>query len=277
MNLGSIQLLCSAAGILLEIVLVGVLIWRNAHRSNPAFFIYVLFTCLHDIVLLALRHEVTIYFNVYYGGHVIQQGILVAVAVEMLLDSFRALRKVPRAPATVLASAVVWVVFTIALATSGVSTAYTKRFVVVARSLDRSVTFILFATFLFITLFSSYLNVPWRRRAYGVGLGFLFSLPIQTVLTWLESLHRAAVTERLWIIWVSTFFITQIIWLATFLAPESRHFRASVADLIKLEEGIRSGRVEVESVVTEASPENGSLEAHAYWLRENRPAPPRRE
>lgn len=277
MNLSTIQLLTEVAAILCEIVLVGVLLWRKAHRSNPAFFLYVLFTCLHDIVLLAARNEQWTYFHVYYGGHVIQQGILVAVAVEILLDSFRALRKVPRGPTTALAAGMVWVVVTIVLFTSGVSTAYVNRIAVIAKSLDRSVTFVLFATFLFIALFSSYLDVPWKRRAYGVGLGFLFSLPVQTVITWLESLHLGSVTEHLWVVWISTFFITQAVWFATFLAPDSRRFRATVADLMRLEEEIREGRIEVEGVVTEASPESGSLEAHSYWLRETRPASHSRE
>ncbi len=271
------QLLCSVGGIVLEIALVGVLLWRNAHRSNPAFFLYILFTCLHDIALLALRREVALYFYIYYGGHVIQQGLLVAIAAEMLLDSFRALRIVPRGAAATLAAAIVWVIFTISLVAAGTGTAYTRRVAVLARSLDRSVTFILFATFLFIALFSSYLDVPWKRRAYGIGLGFLFSLPVQTVLTWLESLQKGAINDHLWIIWVSTFFVTQSIWLATFLAPESKRFRASVADLLRLEQEIREGRITVEAVAPEASLEGGSLEAHSYWLRETKPASPLRQ
>ncbi|HUO60449.1 MAG TPA: hypothetical protein VMU24_07250 [Candidatus Acidoferrales bacterium] len=258
------QLICSALGILMQAALVGVLVWRRAYHSHLTFFLYICYTMSHDIVLFSIRNLPNAYFICYYVGSLIQEGLMFAVGVDVFLGSFRVFRNIPKRQVAVLGAAVCWAVGTIAVATYGVGTSYSVNFVNVARSMDRAVTFSLFATFLFLALFSSYLQLPWNSRTHGIGLGFLFSIPVNTVVTWLYSLNIGFVNERMWIIWLTTFFITASIWMVSFIAPERRRYLGTLNDVLSLEHEIRNGRIAVELVHPEAT--DSAEDAHRYWL-----------
>ncbi|HEX8924961.1 MAG TPA: hypothetical protein VF786_04175 [Terriglobales bacterium] len=265
MNMSDAQLICVVVGMLMQAALVGVLIWRRAYHSHLTFFIYACYTLTHDIVLFSIRNYSTAYLYTYYVGSLLQQGLMFAVGVEVFLGSFRVFRNIPKRQVAVLAAAVCWAIGTIAVATYGVGTTYRNGFVVVARSMDRAVTFSLFATFLFLALFSSYLQLPWHRRTHGIGLGFLFSLPVDTVITWLYSLNIGFMNDRMWIVWLSTFFITESIWIISFMAPERTRYLGTLNDVLSLQHEIRDGRIAVELVNAE-TPESSEGESHRYWL-----------
>jgi hypothetical protein len=143
----------------------------------------------------------------------------------------------------------------------------------VARSMDRAVTFSLFATFLFLALFSSYLQLPWHSRTHGIGLGFLFALPVNTVITWLYSLNVGFMNDRMWMVGTVTFYITETIWMVSFIAPERTRYLGTLTDVLSLQHEIRDGRIAVE-LIPEAQ-EAAEGDAHRYWLAKKPEASPK--
>jgi len=262
--MGHAQLISSVLGILMEAALVGVLIWRRAYHSHFMFLVYLCFTMSHDIALFTIRNLPNAYFISYYVGSLIQEGLIFAVGVDVFLGSFRVFRNTPKHQVAALAAAVCWAIGTIAVVTYGVGTSYSVGFVIVARTMDRAVTFSLFATLLFLALFSSYLQLPWNSRTHGIGLGFLFSMPVNTVVTWLYSLNIGFMNDRMWVIWVTTFFITDSIWMMSFIAPERTRYVGTLDDVLSLQHEIGDGRIAVQLI----SPEEAASAADAprYWI-----------
>ncbi|HVP65478.1 MAG TPA: hypothetical protein VMT82_11330 [candidate division Zixibacteria bacterium] len=273
MNMSQAQLVLTIAGLLMQAALVGVLIWRRAYHSHLTFFAYVCYTFSLDVVLFAIRDHASAYLYTYYVGTLLQQGLMFAVGVEVFLGSFRAFQNIPKRQVAALAAATCWAIGTIAVATYAVGTSYTNGFVIVARSMDRAVTFSLFATFLFLALFSSYLQLPWHRRTHGIGLGFLFSLPVTTVVAWLYSLNVGMVNDKMWIIGAATFFITESIWMISFIAPERTRYLGTLTDVLSLQHEIRDGQITVELVNPEVA--ESDADAPRYWLAKKPQASPK--
>jgi hypothetical protein len=122
----------------------------------------------------------------------------------------------------------------------------------------------LFATFLFLALFSSYLHLPWQRRTHGIGLGFLFSLPVTTVISWLYSLNVGRVNDKMWMVGAATFVITESIWMVSFIAPERTRYLGTLTDVLSLQHEIQDGRIAVELVP--GAQDSADPDAHRYWL-----------
>jgi hypothetical protein len=258
------QLVVTIAGLMMQGALVGVLIWRRAYHSHLTFFSYTCCMLVFESVLFVIRDHTGVYLYTYYIGSLLEQGLMFAVGVEVFLGSFRVFQNIPKRQVAALAAAICWAIGTIAVATYGVGTSYSSGFIVVARSMDRAVTFSLFATFLFLALFSSYLQLPWHRRTHGIGMGFLFALPVNTVVTWLYSLNIGFMNDRMWMVGAVTFFITEAIWMTSFIAPERTRYLGTLSDVLSLQHEIRDGRIAVE-LVSEAQ-ESGEADAHRYWL-----------
>jgi hypothetical protein len=80
---------------------------------------------------------------------------------------------------------------------------------------------VLCGIFGFIALFSSYFGIPWRHRAYGIGLGFLFYLSVDVAFTTIVAQYgQAAFSAIRWLDMVA-FMLACVIWILYFAMSEA--------------------------------------------------------
>ena len=89
-----------------------------------------------------------------------------------------------------------------------------------ARAMDQSVSLVLFAIFGIIALFATYFGIPWRHRVYGIVIGFLFDLAIDTAVTTAVAQYSLSKRSVVWPIHMLAFLFTCGIWAYYFALPE---------------------------------------------------------
>src|ERR1700688_5125169 len=87
----NIQLALWIAHPVLELFLIGAMLWRRLHRTFPVFFAYVIFQVLNFLVLFPIYKfgSTTAYFYAYWISMAISLAIGFKVIHEVFLDVFR--------------------------------------------------------------------------------------------------------------------------------------------------------------------------------------------
>src|ERR1700688_2492819 len=87
----NIQLALWIAHPVLELFLIGAMLWRRLHRTFPVFFAYVIFQVLNFLVLFPIYKfgSTTAYFYAYWISMAVSLAIGFKVIHEVFLDVFR--------------------------------------------------------------------------------------------------------------------------------------------------------------------------------------------
>jgi len=169
----NIQLALWIAHPVLELSLVGVMLWRRLHRTFPVFFAYVVFQVLNFVVLFPIYRSGRImpYFYAYWISAAISLAIGFKVIHEIFLDVFRPYHTL-KDLGTVLfkwAALVMLLVAVVVTAASPAGTDTLSQGVIIGQ---RCVRVIQCGLILFLLVFSKYLGVSWRQHSFGIALGF---------------------------------------------------------------------------------------------------------
>jgi len=169
----NIQLALWIAHPVLELFLIGAMLWRKLHRTFPVFFAYVVFQVLNFLVLFPVYKfgSTTAYFYAYWISMAISLAIGFKVIHEIFLDVFRPYHTL-KDLGTVLfkwAALVMLLVAVVVTASSqGAPDSPLVQAVIIGQ---RCVRVMQCGLILFLLVFSRYLGVSWRQHSFGIALG----------------------------------------------------------------------------------------------------------
>lgn len=169
----NIQLALWIAHPVLELFLIGAMLWRKLHRTFPVFFAYVVFQVLNFLVLFPIYKlgSTTAYFYAYWISMAISLAIGFKVIHEIFLDVFRPYHTL-KDLGTVLfkwAALVMLLVAVVVTASSqGAPDSPLVQAVIIGQ---RCVRVMQCGLILFLLVFSRYLGVSWRQHSFGIALG----------------------------------------------------------------------------------------------------------
>ena len=169
----NIQLALWIAHPVLEVSLVGIMLWRRLHRTFPVFFAYVVFQVLNFLVLFPIYRfgSTTAYFYAYWISLAISLAIGFKVIHEIFLDVFRPYHTL-KDLGTVLFKWAALVMLLVAAVVTASSQGGTDSPLVQAVIIgQRCVRVIQCGLVLFLLVFSRYLGVSWRQHGFGIALG----------------------------------------------------------------------------------------------------------
>ncbi|MBV8476776.1 MAG: hypothetical protein JOZ36_08930 [Acidobacteria bacterium] len=157
---------------LLEAIVVGALVWRKAYRDCKCFFCYIIWQIVQVLILYSVRSSKMGYFYAYCLTSACSLALGFAVIHEIFLDVFRPYHML-RDLGSVLFKWAGLVMLLVAVIVSASGQAIHQGPVLDATiMLQRSIRVVQCGLILFLLLFSKYLGISWRRRSFGVALGF---------------------------------------------------------------------------------------------------------
>jgi hypothetical protein len=234
--------------VLMETGLLGLLLWRSAYRRYPAFTVFVAFCVLRSTVLLWLWYRAAwLCVPVKWGAYVPQLVILLMLVMEVFEAVFHPCDTLPRGTLThfleaVGSVAVVAVAFAICF-----PGAQPTAWLTFARAMDQATSWVLCGIFGFIALFSSYFGIPWRHRAYGIGLGFLFYLSVDVAFTTIVAHYGQAAFSAIRWVDMAAFMLACVIWTVYFAMSETPRPVPTVEQLHRVRAALGGIRSAVES------------------------------
>lgn len=158
----------------LQLVLVGVILWRKLHRSFPVFFSYVAFQIAVFAVTFSLRNPrfYTAFYYTYWGTNAISVALGFCVIHEIFQDVFGPYHTL-RDLGTVLFKWAALVMLLVAgVVAASTATATEDPICTAIMTLARSVRVVQCGLVLFLLVFSRYLGTSWRQKSFGIALGF---------------------------------------------------------------------------------------------------------
>jgi hypothetical protein len=169
----NIQLALWIAHPVLELFLIGAMLWRRLHRTFPVFFAYVIFQLLNFLVLFPIYKfgSTTAYFYAYWISMAISLAIGFKVIHEVFLDVFRPYHTL-KDLGTVLFKWAALVMLLVAVVVTASSQGGPDSPLVQAVIIgQRCVRVMQYGLILFLLVFSRYLGVSWRQHSFGIALG----------------------------------------------------------------------------------------------------------
>ena len=165
-------------GPLLQFILAVVIIHRRLVKEIPIFWGYTVFHVLLAVTSYAAsRVSYRAYFDVYWGAEVLDMVLALLVIQELFSHAFAPYEAI-RALGRILfrSAALIMIIFSILLATSGTSSGSISPLVDRFVSLERSVHVlgigVLFVLFLVCRIF----GIIWQRFAFGIAIGMGLTL-----------------------------------------------------------------------------------------------------
>src|SRR5579872_412929 len=158
----------------LELFLVGVMLWRRLHRTFPIFFAYIVFQVVNFLILFPIYQagDSVAYFYAYWISAAISLAIGFKVIHEVFLDVLRPYPNLKDLGTLLLkwAALVMLLVAMVVTAASqpGTDTALGQAVIIV----QRFVRIVQCGLILFLLFFSRHLGVSKRQLSFGVALGF---------------------------------------------------------------------------------------------------------
>jgi hypothetical protein len=234
-------------GMLIQAALFAVLLWRRAHRSYPSFTLFIGFCVVRSTVQLGLTFVAPALRNtVQWGAYVPQFIILVMLVFEVFHVVFHPYDTLPEGTLTHFLEAV----FAVAVTAIAVAVRYPgtqpTAWLTFARAMDQVTAWVLCAVFGFIALFSKYFGIPWRHRVYGIGLGFLFYLSVDMVVTTIVAHYGTMAIRPIWWLDMVAFILSCIIWAIYFAAAEISRPVPSMEQLQQIRTALKQLRPEVQ-------------------------------
>lgn len=196
-------------------LLVAVLVGRKRYAAFPLFSSYAVMLVIKSLVLFwySFHDEQGDYFYAYYQFSILESLWMIAVAWEVFDKVFSKSRM---RRAGLLRGFFVAYGFTagvaLGLATANIH-AHPVRVMAYANGLERAATFVAFGTFAATAFFSTYLKLPWRPHAFGIGAGFLLTLSVDSVFAAVLASQLCATVEVLRYVPMFGFLLAEIAWI----------------------------------------------------------------
>jgi hypothetical protein len=208
--------------ILAETAVLSLLLARRIYRYFPAFTCFIAFCVLRSVVLVGLNFlDRGTYSAVYWTAYAPQLVLAIALTLELFNLLFKPFETLPRNTLAhfvegIVAIAAAGLLF--ALCWPGAQSSAWMSFL---RAMDQCVSLVLFATFALIALFATYFGIPWRHRAFGIVVGFLFHLGVDTAVTVVVAQYGLPSRSAIWPVHMLAFVIACGIWVYYFAIPET--------------------------------------------------------
>lgn len=221
-------------------LILAVFVWtRPCHRRNWFFVAFVMAWAGRSSVLWALS-----YFNlawpysyVFYVGNGLLHGLAFASAYECFRQLFHPWKKLPRSFANAFIGFVVMIT-----AAPAVMAAIFPALVsqventAVQNTIDRTFAIWICGLFWLLSFASDWLCIPWHTRAFGIGLGFLFSYSVDLFLTTMRGLTSWHFGPYLWPIGFTVDLICSVLWIYYFLRKEPELIEPNPYELARIQE-----------------------------------------
>jgi hypothetical protein len=184
-----IQLALWIAHPVLELFLVGIMLWRRLHRTFPVFFGYNVFQVVNFLILFPIYRSgsTRAYFNAYWISAAISLVIGFKVIHEIFLDVLRPYPNLKDLGTLLLkwAALVMLLVAMVVTAASqpGTDTPLGQAVIIV----QRFVRIIQCGLILFLLFFSRHLGVSKRQLSFGIALGFGSFASVELLILALDS------------------------------------------------------------------------------------------
>lgn len=209
---------------------VGVLAFKQ-RRAYPFFNVYIWMSFVATIGLWAVAKWPTHYFYAYYYGLLLVDLLLVLVVYEFARLLFWPFKILPRNVR--IAGGVFLMVGTIAALSlwEFFPSAYPDKIAALARTVDRSASIFMIAGITVVWAIAWYLQILWRSWAAGIAIGIACNATLSAAWSMLTN----SANDRLWssLQWfpVAIYIVAEVIWLNTFLQPESVLLRSGRANV----------------------------------------------
>jgi hypothetical protein len=168
-----VQLALWVAQPVLELPLLGLMLWRKLHRKFPIFFANIVFHVMSFAILFPIHQYggYDLYFYSYWVSSMVSLALGFAVIHEVFLDVFRPYHTL-KDLGTVLFKWAALVMIFVAIVVAASSPEGQSPLVQAVATVQRCVKVIQCGLVLFLLFFSKYLGVSWRQHSFGIVLGF---------------------------------------------------------------------------------------------------------
>ena len=211
------------------------LLTRRAYRQFPAFTGFLAFCVVRSVLLVCLNFASRgSYSTGYWIAYVPQLVLVIALTLELFNILFRPFATLPKNTLAHFVEAI------LAIAAAGLlfavrwPGAQSSAWMSFLRAMDQCVSSVLFATFALVAIFATYFGIPWRHRAYGIVVGFLFDLGVDTAVTAAVAQYGLPSRSPVWAIHMLAFLVTCGIWAYYFAVPETPRAPLQLEQLDKI-------------------------------------------
>jgi hypothetical protein len=211
-------------GVVAEVTVISLLIYRRLWRSLPFFFVYNLWTLVGSLVgYVVMNRYPSAYLNTYLAEIPLDSALVFCVLVELSWSIVRPFRaSLPRHTAWVLGiliavgAAAIW-----PFSDSSSFVHYAFQWHVLVR-LQQTVSILRVLFFLLLVASSQLLSIGWRDRELQVATGLGFYSIVGLATTVLQT-HQAAgeLYRRLDQILVASFVCSSLYWVVCFAQKEA--------------------------------------------------------
>jgi hypothetical protein len=212
------------AGILIEIAVVGLLVYRRTWRTLPVFCIYCVWDILSNVgAFLINRYQPASYFRAYFAQTIIDAILLCCVLVELAWSLLRPLRaSLPRwftlvlAALILIAGAAIWPL----AALPGL--AHVSRQAHLLAQIQQTVSILRIVFFLLLAASSQVLSINWRDRELQVATG-LGIVSIVSLTATILHMHQTTASQYqlLGEVVVASYMCCMVYWVVCFAQKEA--------------------------------------------------------
>jgi hypothetical protein len=171
------------AGPALQIILLTVMVRRNAQSVFPRFFSYILFQIIKSAVLfLTYRYSADNYFDAYWTGNAISVLLAVAVMDEILKHLLKQYGGMQTLGVTIFRWSCGLLLLLAIVGALSSQEGSSERIVAAVLAFERSVRLVQCGLFVLLMLLCRVLKDSWRQPVFGVVLGFGIFASVELIL-----------------------------------------------------------------------------------------------
>jgi hypothetical protein len=208
----------------LQVAILGVMVYRKQYRQFPVFFSYTGFEILQFLVLLVVNHLRLMSHEHYHvvfslgsaGSTMLRFGII----YEILARVFHNYPSLNRFGKILFFWAALFLLAIAVGLSRGTSGGGTEHLRVVVSVLDRTFSIVQCGLLLAMFLFSRYFALSWRNTEFGIALGFGIFASVELASSAVRSQVGLAGNHFLDYFTLATYHLCVLIWLCYMLAPE---------------------------------------------------------
>ncbi len=212
-------------GIALEVVVVGLLIYRRTFRIIPCFTAYVVWTILSDSIMVSLLRKQQAYVNVFAVEMTLDSILQFIVLLEVVWRTLNPIRTelsrrvlVFAAVFTIAAGVLLWPLAGLCIRKN---MPHIYHYVT---QMQQTISFLRIVFLLVLTCSSKLLSIGWRDRELQVttGLGFYSIASFGGFLLHINTPRNPIAFERIEIGITTCYLLTLIYWVSALVQKEAR-------------------------------------------------------
>jgi hypothetical protein len=208
----------------LQVAILGVMVYRRQYRQFPVFFSYTGFEIVQFLVLLAINHFRLMshehYHVIFFLGSAGSTWLHFGVIYEILARLFRNYPSLNRFGKTLFFWAALLLLAIAVGLSRGTAGGGTEHLRVAVSVLDRTFSIVQCGLLLAMFLFSRYFALSWRSTEFGIALGFGIFASVELASSAVRSQVGLSGNHFLDYFTLATYHLCVLIWLCYMLAPE---------------------------------------------------------